>query len=142
MSALSLSKVPDLLATLYRRAPASFLTLSSLIVSYLANAAYLDFCLFRAIGSGGYGSPTFRAWLLHALILRPLSMSKSAAKDPAYLPQDDSEWEERIKSSGKTSSLANLPKRGGVRPMTFGFVPHRQIEAVSGEGSDGQKVSF
>lgn len=140
MPALSASKVSDLLATLYRKAPVSVLTLTSLLVSYLTNAAYLDYCLFQAAGTGGYGAPTLLRWLHHALILRPLSMSKAAAKDPTYLPLDDQEWERRISESGKASRLAGIPLRAERRPAVFGCVPHRQIESAERQGSVGQKV--
>jgi hypothetical protein len=138
----SIGNVLELLLRVYRKAPVSILTLSSILVSYIANVAYYDFRLFQAVGAGGFGEPTFRLWLLHALVLNPLSMSKSAARDPTYLPLDDIEWEERVRGSGRSPRLADLPKRGPTRPTTYGFVPHRQIESVAGEGSDGQKVRF
>lgn len=134
------SKVLELLFRIYRRAPVSILTLSSILISYAVNVAYYDFRLFQAVGSGGFGEPTFHLWLLHAFLLNPLSMSKAAAKDPTYLPLDDVEWDERKRASGRSPRLADLPKRYSKRPMTYGFVPHRQIESVAGEGSDGQKV--
>ena len=133
-------QLPNLLTELYRRAPTSVLTLSSLLVSHLANVAYLDYSLYRALGEGGLGKPSIAKWLVHTFVLRPLSMSGTAARDPNYLPLNDLEWDDVVKSSGKRPRLASLPKRRGKTPALFGLIPHRQIEDVEKEGGDRQKV--
>lgn len=143
LSSLSPRDIPAYFTNLYHRAPASVLTVSSLFVSYLANTAYLDYRLYQAIGTGGLGKPSFIRWLFHALVLRPLAMSNAAAKDPSYLPLDDTEWDQRITSSGQQHGhlLEKLPVRGENRPEVYGFVPHRQIESTEKEGSGHQKVN-
>lgn len=143
LSSLSPRDIPAYFTTLYHRAPASILTISSLVVSYLANAAYLDYRLYQSIGTGGLGKPTFIRWLFQTLVLRPLSMSDAATKDPNYLPLDDIEWDQRIITSREQNDrLDNLPIRSKRRPEVYGFVPHRQIEFFESEGSAHQEVSI
>ncbi|UZJ53006.1 hypothetical protein CBS101457_002326 [Exobasidium rhododendri] len=133
------AQYPDMIVALYNRAPASFMTFTSIILSYLANAAYLDYSLYKAIGEGGLGKPNFLKWLAHTFILRPLSMSLTASQDPDYLPPDDADWNQRVKADGKKQLLSDLPLRARNRPEVFGLIPHRQIEDVEKEGSVRQK---
>jgi hypothetical protein len=74
------------------------------------------------------------------IILRPLSMSAKASRDPNQLPLNDAEWDQRVESAGKKHILHNLPRRAKRRPQVFGLVPHRQIEDIERVGSDQQKV--
>lgn len=111
------------LTKLYRRAPATCATLFSLAVSYLMTVARQDYLLWRSLGPGGFLPSSFMGWLAHTL-MRPLAMPTASASDPDYLPPDDTAFK---------GPLADLPKRKGKRPSTFGLVPHRQIEGEQDE---------
>jgi hypothetical protein len=128
---------PGLASGLSRRAPASVLTLGSLAISYLASLAYEDYTLFRSIGQGGLGKPSIWTWLIHTILLRPLSMPRRAVIDCQCLPPDDEEW---LLQQHASNALSNLPQRKGNRPTMFGMVPHRQLDQTANEGSDWQKV--
>lgn len=124
---------------LYRRAPASVMTLGSLALSYLVTLAYEDYRLFMALGQGGLGKPSVWTWLIHTFALRPFAMPRRAALDPDCMPLDDEEWNGKRERLG--GLLATLPERQGRRPLVYGMVPHRQLEAIAPEGGPMQKVS-
>lgn len=102
---------------LYHRAPASFLTFSSLFLSYLLTVSVNDYKLWMSIGPGGFLRKNLVGWLIHSLI-RPLGLNESQVKDPDWLPLPDEK---------DTNLLEHLEMRQGGRPMVFGVVPHRQV---------------
>ena len=128
---IELSKLPEYATILYRKAPTSVVTISSIVISYLVRLAYNDYQLFKALGKGGLGKPSILTWLIHTIALRPLALPRRAAIDINTFPLDDPEWK---------SKLAGLPKRKGERPFVFGMIPHRQLEAIAPQGGDIQKA--
>lgn len=143
--------------TLYGRAPATVLTLASLVLSFLATRAREDYRLYCALGTGGLGKPCILSWLVHTLALRPLAIGREAAEDPDFVPLDDEEWAKRVaetragadREKGShplharrpSMDLAALPPRNGDRPFAFGIIPHRQLTDVAPGGGDVQEVS-
>lgn len=136
----------DAVLTLWRRAPTSIMALSSLVLSYLATRAAEDYVLYMALGAGGLGKPGLMSWLVHTIVLRPLALAKGAATDPNYLPLDDEEWEKakvkqaRESNPGDNLGLNKLSVRSIKRPLVYGVVPQRQVEAIAKEGSEMQRA--
>jgi hypothetical protein len=125
--------LPALLRTLHTRAPATSATLLSLLLSYLANAAWLDYTLYRSLGTGGLAPGGVLGWLVHTFCLRPLAMARGREIDAKALPLADGEL------MGGRMTLEGLQERG-TRPRTFGLMPHRQLEEGRKEGTEEYQV--
>lgn len=133
----------DFARTLYRRAPASVMTLASFVLSYGVKCALDDYTQYSSLGHGGLGKTSVLTWIVHTLVLRPLGMSHEAATDPEYLPLDDTEWQEKCAGMDVNSitPLSHLALRDKSRPFVYGIVPQRQMEQCLDEKSDLQAVS-
>jgi len=129
---LSAKDLTNYLQQLYSKAPASVLTFSSLLLSYLFTVSINDYRLWMSIGPGGFLKKNLIGWVAHSF-LRLLGLSASQVKEANWLPQP---------SSKDTNQLKNLKQREGERPQVFGVVPHRQIEDLMAEGDPMKQVSL
>lgn len=89
-----------------------------------------QYTLYYSLGPGGFLPHSFFGWLIHNLILWPISLPRSATTGTSFLPPADlgRGHEPNLLGEGK------LPvRRGARRPRIKGVVPHRCLEGGGDE---------
>lgn len=130
--------VQAVLAT-YRKAPITISLFASYFVSQLVSKLWLDYRLFIAL-PGGPLPKNVLGWLVHYLVLSPLSLHSSWTGSKlvrAFLPRTKKGQSTQSDADHLTTGV-RIPSRQGPAPTCAGTVPHRQLNQFC-SGSHGDE---